>query len=163
MDKNKKIRREEALKKAKQKKIIIITICVSAAVVITALIIFNSLQSESVRPDADGILDLTRMSQTMVYASVMDMLTNPENYLGKTIKIQGEYNVLFHTPERPYNFALIEGASGCCPQNLMFIWDGSHDYPEIGTKIEMTGIFSSYEGFDFPYSYLAVDDITVLK
>jgi len=109
-------------------------------------------------------IDLPAFSGTMAYSTITDMLINPENYFGKTVRVRGVYEVLYYTPEHPYNFIIVDGPSGCCPQTLMFIWDTArdYDYPELGTRIEVVGKFSSYQGFDFPYNYLAVDGITSL-
>ena len=40
-----------------------------------------------------GIVDLTRLSATMVYAEVFNMMVEPENYVGKTIKMNGLFYV----------------------------------------------------------------------
>jgi len=49
----------------------------------------------------------------------------------------------------------------------MFIWNGDHiypdDYPENNTRIEVTGIFDSYEESGNTYYYLGVDDISILE
>ena len=85
--------------------------------------------------------------------------------MGKTVKASGPYVTSFYI-DRIYHFILVEGVDACCPEGLMFIWNGSHsypdDYPEEGTEIEFVGQFISYEGFDFPYYCFEVDDITIL-
>ena len=118
------------------------------------------------RSEAANIdINLPAFSNTMAYSAVVDMLTNPENHLEKTVRARGAYIVSHYTPERPYNFIVIDGPPGCCQQVLMFIWQGdqSFDYPETGERIEITGTFRSYQGFDFPYYYLAVNDITIIN
>ena len=37
-------------------------------------------------------IDLTRMSGTMVYAQVFQMVTEPEKYVGKRIKMKGVFS-----------------------------------------------------------------------
>ena len=107
-------------------------------------------------------VDLTVLGSTMVYAEVYNMMTKPEDYIGKTVKANGPYVTSFYEGSY-YHFVLVDGADSCCPEGLMFVWSGEHTYPEEETKIEIVGIFGSYEDFDFPYYYLAVDDITILE
>ena len=40
-------------------------------------------------------IDLTQSSETMLYSEVIDMGTSPENYVGKIIKVHGQY-MFFH-------------------------------------------------------------------
>ena len=48
------------------------------------------------QPGADGIdVDLTTLSQTMVYSEVYNMMETPEDYVGKTIKMRGLYSYYY--------------------------------------------------------------------
>ena len=113
-------------------------------------------------------VDLTKLSSTMVYAEVYNMMESPNNYLGKTIKMSGSYYSSYS--ERTglhYHFVIIEDATACCAQGLEFIWNGEHtypgDYPAETTNIEVTGVFGSYDELGETYYYLAIDDIVVLE
>jgi hypothetical protein len=134
--------------------------------VLLALTIFVSLSATScAKPKARTIdVDLTMLSSTMVYAEVFNIMMNPDDYIGKTIKASGPYVTSLYQDEA-YHFVLVEGADPCCPEGLMFVWNGNHtypdDYPEEGTEIEIIGIFKSYDGFDFEYYYFDVDDLVV--
>ena len=48
-------------------------------------------RDKSSKKSAD--VDLTRMSSTMIYAKVFDMLINPQNYEGKKIRMHGIFDV----------------------------------------------------------------------
>lgn len=116
----------------------------------------------------DGVdVDLTRLSGTMVYAEVNNMMTSAEKYMDKTIRISGPYyaSYLDETDEY-YHYVIIEDATACCKQGIEFIWNGEHeypgDYPEENARIEVTGVFQSHEVLGKTYYYLAVDEITVL-
>jgi len=113
-------------------------------------------------------VDLTTLSSTMIYAEVNNIITNPEDYIGKTIRMSGPYYVSFYDiTNLYYHYVIIEDATACCSQGLEFIWSGDHsypdDYPKEQTKIEVVGVYGSYEELEITYYYLAVDDIFILE
>jgi len=113
------------------------------------------------------VVDLTSLSSTMVYAEVNNMMTNPEKYIGKTIKMSGTCYNEFIFGIGTYHYVIIEDATACCAQGMEFIWNGEHintvDYPKEQAKIEVTGIFDSYEKFDGIRYYILADDISILN
>lgn len=121
-------------------------------------------KSDSEKENNDNLVDLTVLSSTMVYAEVYNMMSYPEDYLGKTIKMIGLYYPgYFEQTDKTYHFAVIADAAACCSQGIEFIWNGEHkypdDYPEEGSIIEITGIFKSYEESGETYYYVATDEI----
>ena len=113
-------------------------------------------------------VDLTVLGSTMVYAEVFSMMNNPDEYFGKTIKMNGPYYAsYFSETGLYYHYVIIEDATACCQQGLEFIWNSGHsypdDYPEEQTKIEVTGVFGSYDELGKTYYYLSVDDIRILE
>ncbi|MDR0221261.1 MAG: hypothetical protein LBI54_07660 [Lachnospiraceae bacterium] len=111
-------------------------------------------------------VDLTEMSSTMVYAEVYNITNNPANYIGKTIRMSGPYQSSYYDETGLYyHYVVVEDAAACCAQGLEFIWNGEHafpeDYPQLQAKIEVTGVFGSYDELGITYYYLAVDDIVV--
>lgn len=93
-------------------------------------------------------VDLTQLSSTMVYSEVYAMATEPEQYTGKTVKMEG----LFATQE--YNGArlyacIVQDATACCAQGLEFELAEElvypDDYPEPGAEITVVGTFDSYK------------------
>jgi len=112
-------------------------------------------------------VDLTVLSSTMIYAEVNNILTNPDKYMGKTIKMKGPYYASYYEQTKLYyHYVVVEDATACCQQGLEFIWSGEHkypaDYPEDKTKIEVTGVFGSYDELGKTYYYILVDDISIL-
>ena len=112
-------------------------------------------------PDASVDIDLTAMSSDMVYATVYQMvLENPEDYVGKKIKMRGAYTTASsQKTDLTYHYVIISDATQCCSQGIEFVWgDGDHDaseYPEQGTEIEVIGVYETYtekEDPDFVYS-----------
>jgi hypothetical protein len=53
---------------------------------------------------ADGgvDVDLTQLSNTMVYAEVYNMMANPLDYLGKTVKATGPYYATYYDATGQY-------------------------------------------------------------
>lgn len=122
-------------------------------------------QSAGGKADSKPDVDLTSLSSTMVYAEVYNMMNEPNRYMGKTVKVRGQYYAnYFEDAKQYYHFIVVADATACCQQGLEFIWSGEHtypdDYPEDGTLIEVTGVYGSYKELGETYYYLAVDDIT---
>ena len=94
-------------------------------------------------------IDLTQLSSTVVYSEVYNMVTNPDEITGKTIRMQG-YFATYHDPETDkYYFAcIIPDATACCAQGIEFILEGDYkypdDYPVEGQIITVAGIFDTY-------------------
>lgn len=107
-------------------------------------------------PDAD--VDLTTLSSTMVYAEVSQMVYYPEDYIGKTVKMQGQFAV-YEGADRNYYACLISDATACCQNGIEFDPAGAfsypEDFPEPGSDITVTGVFGFYEEDGFQYLQLA--------
>lgn len=100
-------------------------------------------------------VDLTVMSSTMVYAEVFNMLIEPEQYVGKTVKMSGDFfvykPVLADGTESDRNFyaCVIADATACCVQGMEFALEEikkyPEEYPEQGSQITVVGTFEIYE------------------
>lgn len=104
-------------------------------------------------------LDLTKMSATMIYTTIFDMLVMPEDYVEKNIKVKG----WFQTYTDPYTGELyyavvVPDATACCMQGLEFVWPGEHsypaDFPNTGDDITITGRYKIIETDGISYNYL---------
>lgn len=107
-------------------------------------------ESEQTEDDAAIDIDLTTMSSTMVYAQVYDMVTNPDDFLGKTVRAAGPFAVYTdEKTEKNYFACIIKDATACCAQGMEFELEGKHeypdDYPELDTEITVEGTFDKYE------------------
>ena len=112
-------------------------------------------------PGYDSIdYDLPSMSSDMVYATVYDMVSNPEAYVDKVIRMRGPYYHTFYEPTgKDYFFVIIKDATACCSQGLEFVWgNGTHtypqDYPTDETEVVVTGIFKTYDEDGMRYVHL---------
>ena len=108
--------------------------------------------AEDVR-NTDGTVDydLTQMSSDMVYATVYQMMVTPEEYEGKTFRIDGNFYATYYEATKKYYFyCVIQDATACCAQGMEFVWeDGSHiypdEYPEDNAEIVVEGTFETYK------------------
>lgn len=125
--------------------------------------LLNNYSPEDITKPID--IDMTKMSATMIYAQVFDMVIMPEEFIGKKIKVTGNFQVFINdsTKERYFSI-LIPDATACCQQGIDFVWLGNHsfptDYPEQNQEITVTGIFSSIETDEgLTFNYLIVSDL----
>ncbi|MCR5150787.1 MAG: hypothetical protein K6B52_06140 [Clostridiales bacterium] len=106
-----------------------------------------SLFSNKIPDGSKFDVDLTTLNSSMVYARVSDMVTNPKEYSGKSVKMSGTYTV-YETEARNYYACIISDATACCSQGLEFLpvkeLKYPDDYPPVGTGITVTGIFDIY-------------------
>ena len=107
--------------------------------------------AENVRDTDETVdYDLTQMSSDMVYATLYQMMVTPEEYEGKTFRIDGNFYATYYEATKKYYFyCIIQDATACCAQGMEFIWDdGSHiypdEYPEDNAEIVVEGTFETY-------------------
>lgn len=111
--------------------------------------------------------DLTQMSSTVVYSQITDMTMVPEEYAGKTIKMEGRFEV-YGDPnaEDPYLGCIVNDATACCSVGLRFVLTGDYtsaDFPENGSDIVITGVFQTYEYQGYTFGEIQNAEMTVLS
>lgn len=105
-------------------------------------------------------IDLTGFSPNMLYAEVYQMELAPEDYIGKSIKITGEFGRFEDLDEsgvplsdKDILVCVISDAMACCATGLEFVPAEEsffNNYPKDGSKITVTGvcdIFTDESGF----------------
>ena len=124
----------------------------------------ESVQGSVNAPEAAVDVDLSVMDSDMIYATVYQMMSDPEQYVGKTFRIEGKFYVTYdEMTKNQYYYCLIKDATECCAQGLEFVWgDGSHiypdEYPTDGTEVIVDGTFELYMENDSRYCRLANAD-----
>lgn len=109
-------------------------------------------------------LDLTKMSATMIYSTIFDMLIMPEDYVDKNIKLSGWFET-YTDPQtgEMYYAVVVPDATACCQQGLEFVWKGNHtypdDFPKPGQDITVTGIYKMIENDGVTYTYLEANSV----
>ncbi|SFD03772.1 hypothetical protein [Butyrivibrio sp. YAB3001] len=117
---------------------------------------------------SDIDVDLTALSSTMVYSEVYSMMINPENYIGKTVKMKGQFVPYLDESTGKYYFAcFISDAMACCSQGIEFVLTEDYsypdDYPSEGDTICVIGTFDTYMEGENMYCTLRGANITSLK
>jgi len=107
----------------------------------------------------DVDVDLTALSSTMVYSEVYNMMDVPENYIGKSVKMNGSFAMYHDESTDKYYFAcIVSDATACCSQGIEFVLSGDckypDDYPELGSEITVSGIFGTYSEGEYTYCQL---------
>lgn len=115
----------------------------------------------------EGIdIDLTRLNSTMVFSEVNRMMYEPEEFVGKTVRVSGQFALAFGygedgevNPEQVYFACIIPDALACCSSGIEFERAGEYqypgDYPDEGDDITVTGVFEMYEEYGLEYFHLA--------
>ena len=88
-----------------------------------------------------------------------DVYINLNDYIGKTVKMNGSFSVYEDEETGKVYFACyIADATACCSQGIEFTLSGEHvypdDYPEVGSEIVVQGIFETYEENGYLYCQL---------
>lgn len=124
----------------------------------------ENVQGSVNAPEAAVDVDLSVMDSDMIYATVYQMMSDPEQYVGKTFRIEGKFYVTYdEMTKNQYYYCVIKDATECCAQGLEFVWgDGSHiypdEYPTDGTEVIVDGTFELYMENDSRYCRLANAD-----
>ena len=115
-------------------------------------------------------VDLNNLNANVVYAQVFQMMTEPDKFIGKRIRMSGQFNVYAAQEGNPsgvteYYAIIIADAQACCQQGIEFVWPG-HTYPEgfpeVKSNASVTGIFEVYEENGKKYCRLIADTVESL-
>ena len=114
--------------------------------------------------DYDAEVDLTKLNSNMVYSEVAAMVSTPDKYKGKTVKMQGTFDVYTDIKTGNYYYScIIKDATACCSSGIEFTWKGDHkfpdDYPAVGTPVTVGGVFETYPEGDKFYCRLKDADV----
>ena len=114
----------------------------------------------------DVDVDLTAISGILVYSEVYNMMSTPENYKGKKIKMEGTYTIYFDdTYSTRYDACIVQDATACCATGIEFELSDElkfpDDYPKEGETITVEGIFDTYD--EGSYTYCTLRNASLLK
>lgn len=113
--------------------------------------------------------DLTTMSSDMVYATIYQMMMYPDQYTGKTFRMDGNFYAIYYEPtHKYYYYCIIQDATACCSQGMEFVWeDGSHiypdEYPPENAYVIIEGVFETYKEDGDTNLYCRLNNATLLN
>ena len=100
-------------------------------------------------------VNLTKLSATMVYSEVYNMVSEPDAYIGKVVRMAGTAaSTYYDVTDRTYHAIIIADATACCAQGIEYELPEGQSYPEDDAETTVTGVFSTYDEFGRTYVYL---------
>lgn len=111
----------------------------------------STVKSSSDKKKAE--VDLTELSSTMVYSEVFNMMSEPENYIGKTVRMNGTLDV-YKDGDKTYYACIIKDAAACCAQGIEFVLGDGSKYPKSGSEVTVYGTFDTYKEDVYTYCQL---------
>jgi uncharacterized membrane protein YcgQ (UPF0703/DUF1980 family) len=108
--------------------------------------------------------DIVEIREKMFIEQTNDVYINPDEYMGRTIKLEGIFAVIDEM-EPPCYFVYRFGP-GCCgyDSNAGFevAWNAEAEkYPEDNEWVEATGVLEKYESEGEPFLRLALKSLVV--
>jgi uncharacterized membrane protein YcgQ (UPF0703/DUF1980 family) len=139
----------------------------AAVVVLASAALFFAI-SCSKEKGQDEQTDIVEIKEKMFISQINDVFVNREDYLGKTIRLEG----LFKEEQgydKTYCFVIRYGP-GCCGYDgnagLEVAWPAgkAKPYPAVDSWVEATGVLKTYEEDGFTqYLYLDLASLYVLN
>jgi uncharacterized membrane protein YcgQ (UPF0703/DUF1980 family) len=116
---------------------------------------------------SDG--DILEITEKMFIAQINDVYLNSDDYLGKTIKLQGIFkSEQFYEGDETYCFVIRYGP-GCCGTDgnagFEVKWDKDREqpYPAVESWVEAIGTLKTENEGDYQYLYLDLSSLAVLS
>ena len=108
--------------------------------------------------------DIVEIKEKMFIAQTNDIYYNADDYLGKTLKYEGFFDIYKEDKTNRLYFFVIRYGPGCCgiDANAGFevVWD--QDYPNQDDWVEAVGVLEDYEDDGYHYLRVALTSLTVL-
>lgn len=100
-------------------------------------------------------IDISFGSDTMAYATLENIKENPEEYIGKTFKMKGEYHSFYSEyTDNTYYVCVIYDFTRCCSLGMEFFMESEEDYPLEGINIILQGTIDTYDEDNDTFLYL---------
>lgn len=110
-------------------------------------------------------IDISGVGTNIIYQKALDISQNYQSYLGKIIKIKGNFKAE-QAQTRNYYYCLVADPTACCNAGFEFVLKDSNlkypnDYPGENAEFIVQGKLSSYKEGD--NTYLELRDATLIK
>lgn len=95
----------------------------------------ESVQESVNAPEASVDVDLSVMDSDMIYATVYQMMSDPEQYVGKTFRIEGKFYVTYdEMTKNQYYYCVIKDATECCAQGRNSYGEMAHTFIRMNIR-----------------------------
>ncbi len=140
-----------------KKSMLVVLLCLAAALLTACAASGQGGEETPSTPAFD--MDLTVLSDTVLYAQVYNMLSEYDVWLGKVIRLPGTYTAMEDLDRGVvYHACVISDATACCALGIEFVRAGEYawpdDYPEMGANIVVTGRLEQYDEDGTTYLHL---------
>ena len=109
-------------------------------------------------------IDLTKMSATMIYAEVFNMLIEPEKYENKRVKMRGYFTIYNENTNDEVYSVIVPDATACCQQGIEFFYNFENTKPAQNADIIVTGIFKVHTMQNgITYNYINAESIALVN
>ncbi len=129
---------------------------------VTALLMFLCGCGAEKNPEKEQI-DLRVLNDTMAYSQLINIIKQPQDYLGSPILIRGIYTAPFNGFTHAYNYTVtIQDNTQCCAQGIEFILKKKSDLeklPAEGDMISISGVLQLFE--EGKHSYCVIEDAQI--
>ena len=111
--------------------------------------------------------DLTTKNKDMVFVMMLQMMQNPESYIGYRVRMKGMYYALCDEGEDTRHYCIILDAMGCCAQGMEFQWnEGDDSFPEESLEesdpIVIQGVWEAYQRPEDSFTYYRLGDTKMI-
>lgn len=129
---------------------------------VIALLLLCGCASKS--PDKE-VLDLSLLNDTMAYSQLINIIKDPEGYLGTPVIVKGIYTAPFNGFTHEYNRTVtIQDNTQCCAQGIEFLLKKESDLeklPEEGETLKIEGVLELFE--EGKHSYCIISDAQIIE
>jgi uncharacterized membrane protein YcgQ (UPF0703/DUF1980 family) len=112
----------------------------------------------------DEAADVVEIKEKMFVAQTNDIYFNADDYVGKTIKYEGLFDIYVSPGNGQTYYSVIRYGPGCCgvDANAGFevVWDG--EYPKQNDWVEAVGVLEKYAEGDVKFLRVALTSLKVL-
>jgi uncharacterized membrane protein YcgQ (UPF0703/DUF1980 family) len=127
----------------------------------------SAYSEKNEKPEAES-RPVLEIKEKLFIAQTNDIYLNPEEYMGRQIKLQGIFKTDTYTGGGvPYCFVLRYGP-GCCGYDgtagFEVKWPAGFEagYPKEDDWVEAVGVLDSYDEDGYPYIYLSLKSLNVM-
>jgi uncharacterized membrane protein YcgQ (UPF0703/DUF1980 family) len=100
-------------------------------------------------------------------AQINDIYANPKNYLGKTIKYEGIFDIYSVGKDKKF-YTVFRYGPGCCGPDAYagfeIVWDDKNkEYPKPNDWVEVVGVLENYEVDKIKFLRIRLLSVAVLE